>query len=65
MTRTTLALTAALLGVASAADPPPKAEVVKAAKPACVLADTDAGYGSAFCVDAGGYFVTKIGRAHV
>jgi len=42
-----------------AADPPGKAEVVKAGKPACALVDTPKGYGSAFCVDADGYFITN------
>ncbi len=32
---------------------------MKAGKAACGLVDTPSGYGSPFCVDAGGYFVTN------
>src|SRR5205085_593314 len=60
MTRTACGLAAVFaLAAVATADPPTKAEVVKATKPACGLTETPKGTGTAFCVDAGGYFVTN------
>lgn len=52
-------LAALWVGAAAAADPPSKGEIARAGKAGCALADGKTNSGSAFCVSAGGYFVTN------